>query len=90
MLQSARFRSLRHSPALLLAIGLFAMAIQALGGIGLMPHLSAGGGFQLEICTSKGVSKVAVTPQSGQTSLPDSSHRDCCTCLLYTSDAADE
>lgn len=78
MHQSTRFRPFRHSPAWLLAIGLFAMAMQALGGIGLMPRLSAGG-FQLEICTSKGVSKVALTQQSGQTPLPDGGHRDHCT-----------
>lgn len=77
-----RFRPFRHSPAWLLAIGLFAMAMQAMGGIGLMPRM-AGGGFQVEICTSKGVSKLAVTSQSGQTSLPtnvpDAGHQDCCT-----------
>ena len=79
MLHSIRFRPFRHSAAWLLAIGLFAMAMQALGGSGLMPHLSAAGGVQLEICTSKGVSKILVTPQSGQTSLPDSGRQDCCT-----------
>ncbi len=78
MLESARSRLLRNSPAWLLAIGLFAMAMQALGGIGLMPRLSVSG-FQLEICTSKGISKAGVTPLSGQTSLPDSGHQDCCT-----------
>lgn len=79
MHQSTPFRPFRHSSAWLLVIGLFAMAIQALGGIGLMPRLSASGGFQLEICTSKGVSKIAKRPQSGQTSLPDSGHQDHCT-----------
>jgi hypothetical protein len=82
MRRSARFRPFRHSPAWLLAVGLFAMAMQAMGGIGLMPRVSAGGGFQVEICTSKGVSKLAVASPSGQTSLPnvpDAGHQDCCT-----------
>ena len=79
MRRSARFRPLRHSPAWLLAIGLFAMALQAMGGIGLMPRAVAGGGVQMEICTSKGVSKLAMPVQSGRTSLPDSGHQDCCT-----------
>ena len=79
MRRSARFRPLRHSPAWLLAIGLFAMAMQAMGGSGLMPRMAAGGGFQVEICTSKGVSKFAAASQSGRTSLPDSGHQDCCT-----------
>jgi hypothetical protein len=79
MRRSIRFRPFRHSPAWLLAIGLFAMALQAMGGSGLMPRVSAGGGVQMEICTSKGVGKVAAALQSGRTSLPDSSHQDCCT-----------
>ena len=79
MRRSARFRPFRHSPAWLLAIGLFAMALQAMGGIGLMPRVSAGGGLQMEICTGKGVSKLAVASPSGQTSLPDAGHQDCCT-----------
>lgn len=78
MHRSARFRPFRHSPAWLLAIGLFAMAMQAMGGIGLMPRAS-GGGVQMEICTSKGLSKLVVASQSGQTSLPDAGHQDCCT-----------
>ena len=78
MRRSTRFRPFRHSPAWLLAIGLFAMAMQAMGGIGLMPRASADGGFRMEICTSKGVGKLAA-PRSSQTSLPDAGHRDCCT-----------
>lgn len=85
MRRSARFRPFRHSSAWLLAIGLFAMALQAMGGIGLMPRAAAGGGVQMEICTSKGVGKLAAAVQSGQTSLPnvpnvpDAGHQDCCT-----------
>jgi hypothetical protein len=58
MRRSARFRPLRHSPAWLLAVGLFAMALQAMGGSGLMPRLAAAGGLQMEICTGKGVGKL--------------------------------
>lgn len=78
MRRSTRFRPFRHSPAWLLAIGLFAMALQAMGGSGLMPHISARG-VQMEICSSKGVSKLALTSQPGRTSLPDAGHQDCCT-----------
>lgn len=77
MHRSARFRPFRHSAVWLLAIGLFAMALQAMGGSGLMPRVS-GGGFQVEICTSKGVSKLALASPAGQTSLPESAHQDCC------------
>lgn len=79
MLGFPNFTPFRRHAAALLAIGLFAMAIQALGGIGLMPRLSAGTGFQLEICTGKGLSTLAMAPQSGPTSPPDTDHRDCCT-----------
>ena len=79
MRRFARFRPLRHSPAWLLAIGLFAMALQAMGANGLMPRMAAGGGLQMEICTSKGVARLAVTSPAGQTSLPDAGHQDCCT-----------
>ena len=79
MRRPARFRPFRHSAAWLLAIGLFAMAMQAMGGIGLMPRVSAGGGFQMEICTAKGVGKLTLASQSGQTSVPDAGHQDCCT-----------
>ncbi len=83
MRRLARFRPLRHSPAWLLAVGLFAMALQAMGGSGLMPRVAADGGFQVEICTSKGVGKFSLPSQSGRTSLPadmpDAGHQDCCT-----------
>jgi hypothetical protein len=83
MRRFACFRLLRHSPAWLLAIGLFAMALQAMGGSGLMPRVAADGGFQVEICTSKGVGKYSMPSQSGRTSLPadmpEAGHQDCCT-----------
>ncbi|NJD35622.1 MAG: DUF2946 domain-containing protein [Betaproteobacteria bacterium] len=79
MRRSARFRPFRHSPAWLLAFGLFAMALQAMGGSGLMPRVTAAGGVQMEICTSKGVGKLAIPLQPGRTSLPESGHQDCCT-----------
>ena len=69
--------SSRRPPVWLLAIGLFAMAMQALGGSGVMPR-SSGGSFHVEICTSKGADKLASTLPSGKTSLPDSGHQDCC------------
>lgn len=78
MRRSARFRPFRHSPAWLLAVGLFVMALQALGGSGLMPRVSAAG-VQMEICTGKGVTRLNVAAQSGQPSLPDAGHQDCCT-----------
>ena len=82
MPRSARFRPFRHSPAWLLAVGLFALALQAMVGSGLMPRFSAGGGFQVEICTGKGLGKLAVSSQPGRTSLPtnvpDAGHQDCC------------
>lgn len=78
MRRSARFRPLRLSPAWLLAIGLFAMALQAMGGSGLMLR-HAGGGLQMEICTGKGVVKLAPASQSGKSSLPDAGHQECCT-----------
>lgn len=78
MMLSAHFRLFRLAPVWLLAIGLFAMAMQALGGIGLMPRSSGVGGFYAEICSSKGVGRVAAALPAGTTSLPDSGHQDCC------------
>lgn len=78
MLRSAHLLLFRHRAAWLLACGLFAMAMQAFGAIGLMRQNSAAGGFHTEICTSKGLSKMDPALQSGNTSLPDNSHPDCC------------
>ncbi|MDO8788608.1 MAG: DUF2946 family protein [Sulfuritalea sp.] len=75
---SAHLPWLRHRAAWLLACGLFAMAMQALGGNGLMRQHSVAGGFYAEICTAAGLSKVDPARQSGSTSLPDSAHSDCC------------
>lgn len=78
MRPAAGIRPLRLSPAWLLALGLFALVLQAMGGSGLMPRVSGDGGVQLEICTSKGVGKLALASQPGKTSLPDAG-QDCCT-----------
>lgn len=85
MLASAHLRPLRHPPVWLLAIGLFAMAMHALGGAGLMPRSIASGGFMAEICTSKGVAKLDPALQAGNTSLPDSGHQDCCKLCVASS-----
>jgi hypothetical protein len=82
MPRSADFRRFRHSPVWLLAIGVFALALQAMGASGLMPRMATGGGLQMEICTSKGVGTLAPTSQPGRTSLPNvpnAGHQDCCT-----------
>ena len=78
MLPSAHLPWFRHRAAWLLACGLFAMALQAFGGNGLLRQHSVAGGFYAEICTSAGLSKVDPARQPGGTSLPDSGHSDCC------------
>ena len=78
MLRFDQLRRFRHAPFWLLAIGLFAMAMQTLGGIGIMPRSSAAGGFYAEICSSKGVGRVAAVLPAGKTHAPDSGHQDCC------------
>lgn len=54
------------------------MAMQAFGGNGLMRQHPVAGGFYAEICTTAGLSKTDPARQSGNTSLPDSAHSDCC------------
>lgn len=78
MLRSAHFQPFRQAPVWLLAFGLFAMAMQVLGGIGIMPRSMASGSFLAEVCTSKGIVKRDLERQSGSSSLPDSGHQDCC------------
>jgi hypothetical protein len=64
--------------AWLLAFGLFAMAMTAMGGVGLMQTHAAGGGFLVEICSARGAGRIEFVPQSGESSLPAGSHSDCC------------
>jgi len=78
MLPSAHLPWFRHRAAWLLACGLFAMALQALGGNGLMRQHSVAGGFYAEICTVAGLSKMDPARQSGNSRLPASAHSDCC------------
>jgi len=54
------------------------MALQAMGGSGLMRQHTAAGGFYAEICTTAGLSRTDPARQSGNTPLPDSAHSDCC------------
>jgi hypothetical protein len=64
--------------AWLLACGLFAIAMTAMGGVGLMRTHAAGGGFLVEICSAKGAGRIEFVSQSGERSLPGGSHSDCC------------
>jgi hypothetical protein len=85
MHRSASLRPFRQSPAWLFAIALFAMAMQAIGGSGIMPRNAAGGDFRAEICTSRPAGRVDPASRSGQPALPDSGHQDCCSlCLTGT------
>ena len=73
--------SLRHRSAWLLALGLLAVALQALGGTGLLrPGASAGTGekFAAEVCTSHGVVKAAAAQLPGAGSQPATDAHDCC------------
>ena len=62
--------------AWLFAMGLFAMAMTAMGGTGVLRTHTAGTGFFVEICSAKGARSVPGQP-SGEHSLPGS-HSDCC------------
>ena len=64
--------------AWLFAFGLFAMAMTAMGGTGLMRTHGAGGSFFVEMCSSKGAGRIDLALQSGNSSLPESVHQDCC------------
>ena len=78
MLRFFHFTRFGHRAAWLLAVGLFAMTIQAFGAIGLMHETSAGGGFRAEICTSKGLTKPVPGGQPADTSPADDSRHGCC------------
>jgi hypothetical protein len=64
--------------AWLLAFGLFAMAMSAMGGTGLLRTHAADGGFFVEICSSTGAGRIDLARQSGKSSLPESGGQDCC------------
>ncbi len=64
--------------AWLLAFGLFAMAMTAVGGTGLLRSHGAGGGFFVEICSGKGANRIDFALSSGKSSSPQSGHQDCC------------
>ena len=83
MRRSVRFRPLRHSPAWLLAIGLFAMALQAMGGSGLMLR-HAGGGLQMEICTGKGMLRAGSTTSLRGLVDAAGDEIDCCELTSFT------
>lgn len=78
MLPSAHLPWFRHRAAWLFACGLFAMAMQALGGNGIMRQHTAAGGFYAEICTTTGLSRIDPARPSGNSSFPDGTHQDCC------------
>ena len=75
---SALLLSFRRRTVWLFAVGLLAMAMQALGGTGLIHGNPAGEGIQIEICTSKGLGKADQAQLSGSTPLPGSDQHDCC------------
>lgn len=56
--------------AWLFALGLFAMAMTAMGGTGVLRPHAAGNGFYVEVCSAKGARSVP--------GLPAGSHSDCC------------
>ncbi len=62
----------------LFAFGLFAMAMTAIGGTGLMRTHGVDGGFFVEICSVKGASRIEFVLPSGESSTPAGSHSDCC------------
>jgi len=81
MLQTIHFLSFRRRAVRLLALGLLAVALQALAGTGLLrPGTSAGIGekFAAEVCTSHGVVKLDPAQTGDGSSLPATGLHDCC------------
>ena len=78
MTRFPHFSAFRRHAFWLLAIGLFALALQTLGGVGPRAVRPAGGSFQAEICTSRGLAGVAAVLPAGKTALPADDHQDCC------------
>ena len=78
------FTLFRHRALWLLAIGLFVMVLQTLGGVGRGAVRLAGGGFQAEICTSRGWARAAAALPAGKTSLPAGDDQDCCRLCVFS------
>ncbi len=78
------FSAFRRHALWLLAVGLFAMVLQTLGGVGPRAVRPAGGGFQAEICTSRGLARAAAALPAGKTSLPAGDHQDCCRLCVFS------
>lgn len=78
MLGFPNFTPYRRHAAALLAIGLFAMAVQALGGFRRMHADPADGAVYAEICSATGSAKAQPPSQSGKLPLSHGSHHDCC------------
>lgn len=64
--------------AWLFAMGLFAMAMTAMGGFGAMRPHAPGNGFYVEICSARGAGLIGLALPSGERSLPPGSQSDCC------------
>lgn len=75
-----RIRPVPRQPcaAWLLAFGLFAMAMTAMGGFGAMRPHAPGNGFYVEICSARGTGLTGLALPSGESSLPPGSQPDCC------------
>ena len=84
MTRFPHFAPFRRHALWLLAIGLFAMALQTLGGVGVGAVRPTGGGFLAEICTSRGLAKAAPALPAGKTSLPAGDHQDCCRLCVFS------
>ena len=84
MTRFPHFPAFRRHALWLLALGLLAVALQTLGGVGPRAVRPAAGGFQAEICTSRGLAKVAPALLAGKTSLPASDHEDCCRLCVFS------
>jgi len=78
MLGFPNFTRYRRHAAALLAIGLFAMAIQASGGFRRVATDLADGAFYAEVCSATGSAKAQPTSQSGKLPLSHGSQHDCC------------
>ena len=77
------FAVFRRHALWLLAFGLFAMVLQTLGGVGPRAVRPAGGSFQAEICTSRGLARAAAALPAGETPLPAGEDQDCCRLCVF-------